>query len=447
MRFLSKLATVALLASHALAAPLVATPGDASDIVITSEDTTNATSTASTSGPKVHIFSTSTTTTSTAGQLNISMVNNLASSNVHAYVTGLDTNGLLVMLLPNGSWYYPTATSSGVPQEITEDVAIPLGAKGSTTLVTLPGYISAGRVWFADGSLTFYTVMSGSGTASLVEPSAVNPSDPSADVNWGFVELTNTSDDGIYANISYVDFLGLPLGMELIATDGSTQTAEGVDADSIDSICADLATQQATDGYPWGDLCMTDTSGNYLRVLAPPDYISIEPNAFKDYWTTYVDQVWAHYNTTPLTIDTQAAAGEVNCTVSGSTLYCAGDNRGYAKPSASDIFGCSTGPFAFASGDNAVHYAVVPRLCAAFHRTTLLLKGGNVQPSLDSSYFYTAEPSNFYSAFVHDYEIDGKGYAFSYDDVTPDDAVNESGLVSTLNPKLLKVTIGGPSCT
>ncbi|GAB7357198.1 hypothetical protein MBLNU459_g8184t1 [Dothideomycetes sp. NU459] len=447
MRFLARFAAAAILAGHVLAAPLIATPGDASDLIITSKDTVNATAIAGTSeeGPHVHIL-TASTSSSTAGQLDISMVNNLASNNVNAYVTGLDSNGLLVMLLPNGSWFYPTATNSGVPQAVTQNVAIPLGGEGSTTTITLPGYISAGRVWFADGTLQFYTVRGGTGAVSLVEPSAVNPSDPSANVNWGFVELTNTENDGIYANISYVDFLGLPLGMQLTGADGGVQTAEGVDADAIDGICADLAAQEKKDGYPWGELCMTDKSGNNLRVLAPPDYISIKPTAFQDYFTSYVNQVWTHYKTTPLTIHTQAAAGNVNCTVNGSYLNCTGDNRGYAKPSAADIFGCSSGPFAFQAGDNAVHYAVVPRLCAAFHRATLLLKGGNVTPGLSSSSYYAAEPANWYSAFVHDYEIDGKGYAFSYDDVTPDDATNESGLVSTLNPKLLKVTVGGPSC-
>jgi hypothetical protein len=35
------------------------------------------------------------------------------------------------------------------------------------------------------------------------------------------------------------------------------------------------------------------------------------------------------------------------------------------------------GPFELEASDNAVHQAVVPRLCAAINRSTLLLGGGN----------------------------------------------------------------------
>ncbi|GAB7340733.1 hypothetical protein MBLNU457_7113t2 [Dothideomycetes sp. NU457] len=430
-------AALAFVASGVLASPIVATPGGAEDIVITEDNTVNATQ-----HYKLPI-QIAAATTPTAGQLNLSFVNNLASDNVNAYITGLDSNGQLVMLYPNGSWYYPTADNSGIPQPITADVAIPLGPKGSAIQISLPGYLTAGRIWFADGDLKFFTVMGGNGPA-LVEPSAVNPSDPSAAVNWGFVELTWTPNGGIYANISYVDFVGLPMGMYLNTTDGNDQSALGVTRDAVAEICADLAAQTAIDGQPWDSLCVTDSKGTPLRVLSPTQYLSINNSAWSTYWDNYIDQVWDHYTANNLTINTQAAAGLVNCSVINETMYCAGDNRGYAKPTATDLFGCNGGPFSIQGGDNPVHYAVVPRLCAAFHRTTLSLAGGNVQPALNSSHYYTESPTNFYSKTVHNYEVDGKGYAFAYDDVTPDGAINDSGLLADPNPMLLAITIGGP---
>jgi len=429
-------AALAFVASGVLASPIVATPGGAEAIVITDDNTVNATQ-----HYKLPI-QIAAATTPTAGQLNLSFVNNLASDNVNAYITGLNNAGQLVMLYPNGSWYYPTADNSGVPQPITADVAIPLGPQGSAIQISLPGYLTAGRIWFADGDLQFFTVMGG-GVPQLVEPSAVNPSDPSAAVNWGFVELTWTPDGGIYANISYVDFVGLPVGMYLNATDGN-QSALGVNRDAVAEICADLAAQTAIDGQPWDSLCVTDSKGTPLRVLSPTQYLSINNSAWSTYWNNYIDQVWDHYTDNNLTINTQAQAGMVNCSVTNETMYCAGDNRGYAKPTATDLYGCNGGPFSIQGGDNQVHYAVVPRLCAAFHRTTLLLPGGNVQPALNSSYFYTESPTNFYSKIVHEYEVDGKGYAFAYDDVTPDGAINDSGLLSDPNPLLLAITVGGP---
>lgn len=441
-------AFAALLAGPTLAAPFAITPGNANDIVLTDDNTVNTTvsvqaeavqnAVEAASRPKVNMFA-----ATDSGFLELSLMNKMASNNVKAYVTGRDSNNALVMLFPNGTFYYPPATTATTPQPVTEDVAIPLGAQGSTVKIQLPGYISAGRIWFADGDLTFFTVNAG-GSVALVEPSAVNPSDPSAAVNWGFIELTYL-ESAIYTNISYVDFVGLPLGQTLTDCDGNVLQALGVHAQAVEDICADLEEQTCIDGYPWSELCAYDSSSNALRVLAPYDYISLYPDAFSDYWTDYVNDVWNHYTTTPLTIDTQVSAGLVNCTVTGASMTCAGDNRAYAKPSAADIFGCNSGPFAIYASDNDVHRAVVPRLCAAFHRSTLLLDGGNIQPMSDISGYYTAsgQAANWYSKFVHDYEMDGKGYAFAYDDVTPTGGFDMAGLLSVAQPQTLEIVVGG----
>jgi hypothetical protein len=429
--------TIAVFIGHTSAVPIIAHPGDANDLVITLQDTLNETISTSDAIKAAPLSA------NTAEQLSISVYNNFQSDGVTVYVTGLDSDGNIVCLTSGGSWYTPPGNSgTTAPQEITENIAIPIDAYGTTTSFTLPSYVSSGRVWVADGNLKFYTVVAATGVLSLVEPSAVNPDDPSASINWGFIELT-TDSGGITVNLSYVDFVGIPLGIEVQGSDG-TQTALGVSANALSSICNVLAAQASSDGQPWNELCMTDGGGNVLRVIAPYDYISLYPDAFDSYWTSYVSEVWSKYETTPLTIDTQTSAGQINCSVSSGTLTCAGDDRGYAQPVASDIFGCNSGPFAIQSTDNAIHQAVVPRLCAAFDRSTLLLSEGNIQPSLDSNYYYTASPTNYYSKVLHEYEADGKGYAFPYDDVTPNGAPNASGLLSDPNPTILAITVGGP---
>jgi hypothetical protein len=252
-KFLKSAAIVLFALAGAIpAAPVVVvSPGNAGDIVITKENTVNATVPAPTGNNTK-------TLTVAKGQLPLALVNNFAGGAINAYVTGLDAHNHLVMLKPDATFYYPTADKSdATPRPITVNCAIPLGAKGSTTHITIPGYISAARVWFAEGNLEFFTVYSSaSGGPALVEPSSVNPSDPSAGVNWGFVELTNTEKGGLYANISYVDFVGLPLGMKLDCADGPPQTAEGLKAGSVESICSSLKAQGQKDGQPWGDLCM-----------------------------------------------------------------------------------------------------------------------------------------------------------------------------------------------
>ena len=432
---------MAVFVANTTAIPVVKVhPGDASDIIITKENTINATNPAP-PNENARVL------TASNGHLQVSMVNNFPGGAINAYVTGLDASNRLVMLQQDGTFYYPSANgNTGIPQPITANCAIPLGAKGSTTTITIPGYISSARIWFAEGYLKFYTVYSAaSGGPSLVQPSSVNPSDPSAGVNWGFVELTNIENGGLYANISYVYFVGLVLGMKLQTTDGGIQVAEGLQVGSVSSICSALKAQSLQDGQPWGDLCQVNSQGVALRIIAPSDYVASNPAAFSDYWTEHIEEVWKRFTRRSLIVNTQTSLGQVSCKVSNSQLNCAGDNRSYSKPTALDIFGCNSGPFGILADDNEVHRAVVPRLCAAFHRGTLLIRGGHIQPGVSAASYYTAMPSNWYSKFVHQYETDGKGYAFPYDDVNPDIGIDQAGVVAAPNPKLLTVTVGGPS--
>ncbi|CAG7970444.1 unnamed protein product [Penicillium nalgiovense] len=423
---------------YTLAIPTIVHPGDGDDLLTTSRNTINETISTKESADAGRLF------TATSEQLKISVYNNFNSGSVKVYVTGLDSNGNIVLLTPNGTWYRPPESSNAMgPQKITEDIAIPIGAYGTATPVTIPTHVSSGRVWVADGDLSFFTEVVGTGILSLVQPSAVDPDDPSAAANWGFVELT-TDFSGITVNLSYVDFVGLPLGIEIQGSEG-TQTTPGVAKNALSFICDALGAQSSLDGQPWNELCMTDNRDNVLRVISPHNYIALYPTAFDSYWTNYISQAWSTYEDTPLTVDTQTSAGLVNCTVSSGILTCVGDNRGYPQPVASDIFGCNSGPFQIEASDNAIHQAIVPRLCGAFNRSTLLLRGGNVQPSLGSTHYYTISPTNYYSKFVHQYESLDKGYAFPYDDVTPDDEPNASGLLSDPNPTLLTITIGGPT--
>ncbi|CRG89493.1 hypothetical protein PISL3812_06529 [Talaromyces islandicus] len=439
-------AFAALMVGQSFAAPTKIHAGSAKDVVLGELNTLRGTFAG---GGATN----STPSGDSGGQLPLAIVNNMAGAgegDLNAYVTGRDNNNNVVMLASDGSWFYPPGASSTEPTLVDADIGIPLGAQGSTTDVTLPGFVSSGRVYFAVGKLQFFVVNDATSGTVLAEPSPVNPADPNADVNWGFVELTNTAKGGLYANISYVDFVGLILGMSLVTTNGSVQTALGLQPDAVSSICSSLSSQSSQDGYPWSNLCMVDSQSNYLRVLSPYQYIENgNAEAFSDYFTSYIDTVYSKFGGSgggngSLVINTQGDSGNVSCTSAGNTLTCDGDNRDYPKPSAGDIFGCNTGTFGLQTSDNPTHYAVVPRLCAAFNRATFLLSGGNVQPGPPAASYYSSPPSNYYSKFVHEHEIDGKGYAFSYDDVNPA-GENESGVVSSNSPKSLTITVGGPS--
>ncbi|KAF4974227.1 hypothetical protein FZEAL_8842 [Fusarium zealandicum] len=412
-----------------------ANPGGAKDVEVTDDNMLNGT---------YHKNGTHASTKRAAqtASLPLKLVNNFGGGSVKAYISGLDSNGAVVFVAADGSLVYPRSGGSLLPVEITENIAIPLPGFGETLDLTLPISMSSGRIYFADGDLHFFMVDIGNGDG-LVQPSVTNLLDASAGVNWGFVELTYTN-GVLYANISYVDFVGIVLGMVLSVTDGSTQSAAGLEADSVSKICNDLVTQKDADGYAWTFMCIANAEGKPVRVLSPGNQYDLEPVTFADYWTSYVDQVWSRYSSQDLIINTQTEAGHVACRVSGDQLTCDGDNRGYSKPNTKDIWGCNSGPFAIENGDSPIHAAVVPRLCAAFVRSTLLADGGHVQPSLGSDSYYKADPTNHYSRIVHAYEVDNKGYAFPYDDVNPDGNENASGVVSSGNPDTLTIHIGAP---
>ncbi|KAI1159708.1 glycoside hydrolase family 64 protein [Nemania serpens] len=422
-------ATLVGLVAQAAADPIVAHPGGVDDIIITNDNILNST-----------IIRKLKTGAAQAGSLPISVVNNF-DSGTYMYVTGRDSSGLPCLLGANGQFVYPQADNTGVPKEIIANIALSLNNKGQITTITLPSALISARIWFAHGQLRFYTVRDGNGASAIVEPSAANPNDPSSGVQWGFIEF-NWDGTTIYANISFVDFVGLALGMGLTLASGQQQIVQGLQAGAVNNICNDSKQQASVDRQIWDRLCITNPSGQVLRVLAPNLYVSANPGQFSGYYDNYVNQVWSQYTNQDLIINTQAGAGNVACRVSNNQLSCAGDNRAYPKPTTADIWGCNSGPFAIIPSDNDVHRAVVPRLCAAFTRTTLLIAGGNVQPSLGQNSYYTVSPTSHYSRIVHKYETNGLGYAFSYDDVNPD-GQNAAGVVAGANPTNLKITVGG----
>lgn len=98
--------------------------------------------------------------------------------------------------------------------------------------------------------------------------------------------------------------------------------------------------------------------------------------------------VWSRYTTQPLTINTQASFGNVNGQVTNNALTYANGTITFQKPTARDIFGCSTGPFQ--TGGNQQTNAIIPRLAAAFNRSTLLLASEHPNKVTPAQYYQNA---------------------------------------------------------
>ena len=363
--------------------------------------------------------------------LDIALVNT-TSSEVYATITGLDldhNNAWFVLKSDGRTAYHPTSPSS-IGSPLAEDCAVKLEGQGQSRTVTIP-HIAGGRIYFSVDKPLAFLLNPG---PALVEPSVTNPSDANINTRWGFCEFTFNADQ-LYANISYVDFVGVPVSIALTNEAGETKKVAGMRANGLETVCGGLESQSQADGQGWKDLIFKDSSGQPLRALSPNQGCVMNPNLFSNYYEPYVDQVWSRFESTPMTIDTQAA-GVVQGRVNGDQLTF--DDQSFTKPNTRDIFNASSGPFQ--TGPDAKRNAIIPRLNAEFHRSTYL--DGDKFPAQPDRY-YRHDVTNHYARLVHAANIDGRGYAHPYDDATPSGGPDQSGFVNDPRPKLLTVVVGG----
>ncbi|KAM7185358.1 glycoside hydrolase [Naviculisporaceae sp. PSN 640] len=160
-----------------------------------------------------------------------------------------------------------------------------------------------------------------------------------------------------------------------------------------------------------------------------------------------------------LKINTQASPGIVSGSIPSPDSPLLISSEPFSKPTTSDIFSCNTGPFT--TGPSPLRNAIIPRLAASFQRSTIahppphvVVGKGNrpceSDPSGDCdehpshpSTFYKCEITNHYSRIVHEHNLDGKGYAFAYDDVQIDEGEDQSGKVNAGDPRVWVVEVGG----
>ncbi|KAJ4374944.1 hypothetical protein N0V83_002022 [Neocucurbitaria cava] len=363
----------------------------------------------------------------------IHLQNTTQADNVHAYVKGIDIQrGDLFLLRADGKTpYYPAnPPSDGAP--LAHDCAIKLGPPGSTTPVTIP-HLESGRIYFVIGKLVF-ALNHGDSAPALVEPSPFDLASKNHDVKWSFTEFTWNSEN-MYANISFQDFVGLPIGLTLKSGD-KTQHVAGLPAGGVSTICKKLE-HVAVDHADWAKLVMKTQNGDYLRAITPYNGMTLHPGLFDDYYDKYVDSVWQKYKDQTLLVNT-AAAGKLKGHVEDGKLKIGGET--FAKPSTADIFSNNSGPFLNQGSDQ--RKAIIPLLCAGFIRSTLLSDHETPDPDGRQDY-YKAKVTDYYAKIVHNVLPDGKGYAFAYDDVKPEGAKDQSGRVQASNPDNLIVTVGG----
>jgi Beta-1,3-glucanase/Carbohydrate binding module (family 6) len=367
-----------------------------------------------------------------ATTLPVTLRNNSGNGTVYAYISGSDSSGWPGFVTADGQFQRlpnPSATVTPIA-----DYSIPLNGSGSQIQLTLSDYVIGGRVWFSVGQKIQFFVNPGT-VPGLVQP-GLTSADPNWQTNWTFCEFTYNSAN-LYANISYVDMVALPVSMASTGAAGS-QSVSPLPTGALGSIANGLRAQHNTDGAPWDQLVATDSSGTVLRVLSPAH----SPTDFGGYWDSYLSAVWNHYQSTTVTVNGQGGIGSYPGRVSGDTLVFAGLNTNgvpFTKPSAVDIFGCASGPLYNSGGD--ARGAVAARLAAALNRGSLLVSGGDNQPDgVGPAQYYQDPTTNHYARLVHQYA--SIGYAFPYDDVGPTGAQPVDGHIQDPAPTSWTISLG-----
>jgi len=377
------------------------------------------------------------TPASAMATVEIVLKNTKAEGTLFAHITGNDSDGLFILSSDGQTPYHPSSPG-GELQPLEQNSAIEVGSPGSSRTVTVPRIFGA-RIWFSRNEALEFFLNPG---PALVEPSATNVADANYTKDWGFCEFTYNEAE-IYVNVSYVDFVSLPIALQLENQGGNTRRVEGLPADGLALVATGLEAQGQKDGQGWEKLVIRD-GNRIMRALSPNSAGVLFPELFQGYYDGHVNAVWDKYRNEDLTVNTQFSWGDVKGRVGndGKLTFSNNSSLGFDKPSAKDVFSCSTGPFAGGPDVSDERLNIGARLAAALNRSTLLVN--NVQPEGEQvSNYYKEDRTNHYSRVCHEVTVESRGYAFPYDDVSSSKGEDQSGFLNDPQPKVLTIEVGG----
>ncbi len=324
---------------------------------------------------------------------------------VYLYVIGVQlSSGRLGYVNQGGTF---TAWSGGQnPPSPAPDVAINAAGNGGSTTINFPRGFS-GRVYFSFGSkLKFFLTPDG-----LVQPAPWAGGDANRDILFDWSEFTY-NDAGLWLNSSQVDMFAIPHAVTVTGASGATKRTGDVVANGRDNI---INTIRNTPG--WANSVYTRSDGTVLRVLAPGKAAGAGLMS-ATYLDPYIASAWNAYVNKTLTVipfgdqpNTRyfgRTSGNVMTFTNSSGAQVASFNR----PSSASVWGCDGD---LPAPNDLVVGPISRTLCAALNRGTL----GTIdtQPSLNAADFYKSNPTNVYGRVIHQNMVDGKAYAFAFDDV------------------------------
>ena len=351
-------------------------------------------------------------------------VSNKTGRNETVYLYVLGTNlatGKLGYVNAAGAF---TAWTGGATVPVpAPDVSIPLTGAGTT--IKIPRGLS-GRLYMSFGQKLDFRLT----TDGLVQPAPWAAGDPNHDILFDWSEFTLDA-GGLFLNSSQVDMFAVPHIVSVTGGSGAvTSTGElksGGRQRVIDTIKASADFAKSV---------VTRSDGTVLRVLAPgkaADAGLMSPT----YLDSYINTAWNAYASKMLTVvpfsdrpDTKflgRTSGNVMSFTDGSGQVVAS----FTKPSTANVWGCDG---ALGAPNDQVVGPIARTLCAALQRGTLGKL--DTQPSGTAADFYQGDPANLYAKAIHANMIDGKAYAFAFDDV-----LNQESLVHDGDPRQASITM------
>ncbi|MBN1173680.1 MAG: sugar hydrolase [Micromonosporaceae bacterium] len=341
-----------------------------------------------------------------ADTISLHLTNNTGRADpVYVYVLGQNlTTGRLGYANASGEF---TAWNGGAnPPAPAPDVSIPGPASGQSVTIRIPKL--SGRIYFSFAEkLKFFLTPDG-----LVQPAPWNSADPNHDILFDWSEYT-LNDAGLWINSSQVDMLSVAHTVGVTLADGSVRSTGTMVPGGRSQVFDALASQSGG----WAGLVHTRADGVRVRAIAPGKGIDagvLSPTVLD----SSITAAWDTYRSSALTVVPFANQPEIIYTgrVTGDAMVFT-DRSGatvatFQKPSTANVFGCDG---ALQAPNDAVVGPIARTLCAALNRTTL--HSVSTQPDLNAAGFYQEAVTNIYAREVHAAMVDGKAYAFAFDDV------------------------------
>ncbi|MBB5867607.1 hypothetical protein F4553_000986 [Allocatelliglobosispora scoriae] len=324
---------------------------------------------------------------------------------VYLYVIGVNlSNGRLGYVNGGGTF---TAWSGGqLPPSPAPDVAIGGPGNGGSTTINVPRGFS-GRVYFSFGEkLKFFLTPDG-----LVQPAPWAAGDPNQNILFDWSEFTY-NDAGLWLNSSQVDMFAVPHAVTVTGANGVTKRTGDVVNNGRDTIINTIKAQSG-----WANTGYTRSDGTVLRMLAPGK--AAGAGLFSaTYYDSYITSAWNAYASKTLTVvpfgdqPNTKFFGRTSGNVMNFTNTSGAQVASFNKPSSANVWGCDGN---LAAPNDLIVGPISRTLCAALNRGTL----GTIdtQPSLNAGDFYKNNPANQYGKIIHANMVDGKAYAFAFDDV------------------------------